>query len=365
MTSAFRRTPAPPAVTLTSASSLAAVLAAAIAVVLAGCTRGTPQTTKTPTYVKLAAAYTGPAVPPLTATGIVMAKDEMRLSFKVGGVIEQLTVNPGERVKQGQVLAQIEPGEIDAQVEQLRQLADKAARDLARGEALHADQVISLEQLQNLRTQSEVARAQLRAAQFNRGYAAIVAPRDAVVLRRLAEPRELVPAGQPVLVLGAADRGYIVRSGLSDRAVVSLKRGDAVDVRLDAFPDASLTARVTEIAGAADDRSGLFQVEAQIEKGTGDTGPALVTGMVARLAFHPGARDDATLVYVPIGAILDADGGTASVLVDASGVAKRRAVTVAFITPEGVALRSGIAAGEQVVAAGAPYLDDGDAIRTP
>jgi len=337
----------------------------ATTVTLAGCSHGTPQATKTPTYVKLAPAFTGPAVPALAAIGVVMAKDEMRLSFKVGGVIRELSVNPGERVKQGQVLAQIEPGEIDAQVEQARQLSDKAARDLARGEALHADQVISLEQLQNLRTQAEVARAQLRAAQFNRGYSAIVAPRAAVVLRRLAEPRELVPAGQPVLVLGAEDRGYIVRSGLSDRDVVSLKRGDAVDVRLDAWPDAVLPARVTEIAGAADEKSGLFQVEAQIERSTGDKAPSLVTGMVARLSLHPGAREGDTLVYVPLGAVLDADGGKARVFVDDGGVARRRDVQVAFISPDGVALRGGLKAGEPVVVAGAPYLDDGDAIHTP
>jgi len=338
---------------------------ALLVTLLAGCSHGSTQATKTPTYVTLAPAFTGPAVPALTATGIVMAKDEMRLSFKVGGVIRELTVNPGERVKQGQVLAQIEPGEIDAQVEQARQLADKAARDLGRGESLHADQVISLEQLQNLRTQAEVARAQLRAAQFNRGYAAIVASRDAVVLRRLAEPRELVPAGQPVLVLGAEDRGYVVRSGLSDRDVVSLKRGDAVDVRLDAWPDAVLTARVTEIAGAADERSGLFQVEAQIDRAAGDRSPQPVTGMVARLTLHPGAREGGTLVYVPIGAVLNADGGKASLYVDTGGIAKRRDVDVAFISPDGVALRGGLAAGESIVVAGAAYLDDGDAIRTP
>jgi membrane fusion protein, multidrug efflux system len=332
---------------------------------LTACARTPPPVSKTPVFVTLARAFEGPAVPALTATGLVMAKDEIRLSFKVGGVVRDLAVRPGDRVRQGQVLAQIEPGEIDAQVEQARQLADKAARDLARGEALHADQVISLEQLQNLRTQAEIARAQLRAAQFNRGYAAIVAPRDAIVLRRLAEPRELVPPGQPVLVLGAEDRGYVVRTGLSDRDVVGIRRGDAVDVRLDALPDVTLKAEVTEIAGAADERSGLFQVEALITDSGAMPGHALVTGMVARLALHPGARDAQRLVYVPTAAVLDAEGGKASVFVATTGVARRRAVEVAFIAPDGVALRSGLRAGEAVVATGAPYLDDGDPIRTP
>ena len=325
------------------------------------CSRPAPPTSKAPTYVTLAAAFEGPALAPLAATGVVLAKDELRLSFKVGGVLQTIGVVAGERVRSGQLLAQIEPTEINAQVEQLRQLTDKATRDLARGERLQADEVISLEQLQNLRTQAEVARAQLGAAQFNQRYARILAPRDGVVLRRLAEPRELVPAGQPVLVLGADDHGYIVRAGLADRDVVTLRRGDRVDVRVDAFPEARYTAAITEIAGAADERSGLFQVEARIEPGA----QPLVTGMVARLVLHPAQGEASRLVYAPISAVLTGDGTRATVFVVEQGIAHRREVEVAFLSPEGVALRSGLTAGEQLVTAGAPYLDDGEAIRTP
>jgi len=328
---------------------------------LGACSKPAPQPGKTPTYVTLAAAFEGPAIAPLSATGLVMAKEELRLSFKVGGVLQTVSVAAGERVRTGQLLAQIDPAEITAQVEQVRQLADKAARDLARGERLQADEVISLEQLQNLRTQAAVAHAQLRAAQFNQGHARILAPRDGVVLRRLAEPRELVPAGQPVLVLGTEEHGYVVRTGLADRDVVTLRRGDRVDVRVDAFPQARYTAVISEIAGAADERSGLFRVEARIEPGA----QPLVTGMVARLLLHPEPGKSARLVYVPISAVLAGDGTQASVFVVEQGVAHRREVEVAFLSAEGVALRSGLKAGEQLVTAGAPYLDDGDAIRTP
>ena len=339
-------------------------LSLATALLASACGQRSADVPHAPAVVQTAKAYEGPAVPTFTATGIVMAKDEMRLSFKVGGVIRDLTVNAGDRVRQGQLLAQIDPAEIDAQVETARQLADKAVRDLARGEALHADQVIALEPLQNLRTQAEVARAQLRAAQFNRGHAAIIAPRNAVVLRRLAQPRELVPPGQPVLVLGADEGGYVVRTGLSDRDVVRLKRGDAVEVRLDAWGDTVLPARVTEIAAAADERSGLFQVEARVETPAGDT-RSLVTGMVARMTLHPAAGDTRRLVYVPIAAIVDAEGGKASVFLADRGVAKRRSVDIAFLTAEGVALRGGLASGDEVVTAGAAWLDDGDPIQTP
>ena len=121
-------------------------------------------------------------------------------------MIRSIACREGQRVRKGQRLAEIEQTEINAQVEQARQAYEKAQRDVERGERLYGDKVISLEQLQDLRTQTAVAEAGLNSAEFNWNYAAIVAPRDGTVLRRLAEERELVAAGSPVIVLGAQDQ---------------------------------------------------------------------------------------------------------------------------------------------------------------
>ena len=107
--------------------------------------------------MRIQQASNGPAVPPIDTNGLVVTKHEMRLSFKMGGVVRRIHVQEGDVVKQGQRLAEIELTEVGAQVEQARQLADKAERDLKRGENLYADQVISLEQLQDLRTQAAMA----------------------------------------------------------------------------------------------------------------------------------------------------------------------------------------------------------------
>src|SRR5262245_14216407 len=190
------------------------------AIVVAGCSRNAEETVPPPTPVRVAAATTGPATPAISTNGIVAIKGEMRLSFKVSGVIKSIRVREGQLVKKGERLADIELTEVNAQVEQAKQLAEKARRDVERGERLYNDQVISLEQLQDLRTGASVAEAQLQSAEFNRGYAVITAPGDGVILRKLAEERELTPAGQPVLILGTHDRGYVVRAALADREVV-------------------------------------------------------------------------------------------------------------------------------------------------
>src|SRR5690348_449526 len=171
-----------------------------LALLIAGCSsRAEQAAVHTPTAVRVQSATSGPAMPSIETNGMVATKDEMRLSFKVAGVIKAIYVEEGQTVKQGQKLAQIELTEIDAQVAQARALREQSERDLARGERLYADEVISLEQLQDLRTQASLQKAQLAGAEFNREYSVITAPHDGVVLRKLSQERELVPAGQPVL----------------------------------------------------------------------------------------------------------------------------------------------------------------------
>jgi membrane fusion protein, multidrug efflux system len=330
----------------------------ACAVILGGCNSKATNETPAATPVRVAAATTGPAAPSIRTNGLLANKDEIRMAFKVGGVIRKLSVSEGERVRKGQRLAEIEQTEVNAQVEQARQAHDKAQRDAARGARLYEDKVISLEQLQDLRTQAAMAEAALNSAEFNSNYAAIVAPRDGTVLRRLAEERELVTAGTPVLVLGAQDQGFIVRTGLADREIVQVRIGDAAQVRLDALPDATLPGKVTEVASAADPASGMFRIEVTI----GPSDLPLKSGLVAKLTVVPSSASAGSRVYVPIGAIVEGDGRTARLFVLDKDRARRRDVEVAFIEGDTVAIASGVEAGEQVITDGAQYLEDGEQV---
>ncbi len=325
---------------------------------LMGCSGAETPVADKPTPVRVQQAGHGPAVPPIDTNGIVVTKHEMRLSFKMGGVVRRIYVQEGDVVKKGQRLAEIELTEVSAQLEQARQLADKAARDLKRGENLYADQVISLEQLQDLRTQAAMAGAQFETAQFNLGYSTISAPRDGKVLRKLAEERELVSAGTPVLVFGESDRGYVVRAALADREIVNVKLGDKGEIRMDAFPGQAMAGTIVEIASAADERTGMFPIEVHFDSPP----PRLVSGLVARLRLAP-TTEAPPLTYVPMAALVEGDGDRASVFVIDDGKALRREVRVAFITADSIALESGVASGESVVTDGALFLENGEAVE--
>ena len=344
--------------TAVAITALAVIVVLTYAVALTGCSSPAAESAADHTAVHVVAATAGPATPAILTNGVVANKEEMRLSFKVAGVIKSIHVEEGHTVHAGERLAEIEQTEINAQLEQARALAEKAQRDLARGERLYADEVISLEQLQDLRTTAATARAQLQGVQFNRGYSVITAPADGVVLRKLAQERELVPAGQAVLVVSAHGRGYVVRAALADRELVQLKLGDPAEVRLDAYAGRLLHGTLSEISGAADEKTGLFPVEVRLESPP----PALASGLVAKLRLAPAAGRARALTYVPIGAVVEGSGDMASVFVVDGSRARRREVRVAFIDPSGVALAAGVAPGERVVTDGALYLEDNDPI---
>jgi len=329
-----------------------------VTALVAGCGKNSAPEAPRPTPVRIQHASQGPAVPPIDTNGIVVTKHEMRLSFKMGGLVRRIYVQQGEAVKQGQRLAEIELTEVNAQVEQARQLADKAERDLKRGENLYADQVISLEQLQDLRTQAALAAASFKSAQFNQGYSVIAAPHDGVVLRKLVEERELVPAGSPVLLFGESNRGFVVRAALADREIVNVKLGDRGEIRMDAFPGQAMTGTVVEVASAAEERTGMFPIEVRFDAPP----PRLVSGLVERLRLTPESSAP-PLTYVPMAALVEGDGDRASVFVLQGDKAQKRNVRVAFITADSIALESGLNAGEPVITDGALYLENGESVE--
>lgn len=335
-----------------------------LAALVSACSRSTTPEELPLTRVRVVTAALGPAAPMLRTSGVLVAKDEVRLSFKMAGVIRRIAVQEGQAVQRGQVLAELAQGEIAAQFAQAQQALEKAQRDVERGEQLYRDRLVSLGQLQDLRTQAATGQAALQLAQFNRTYAVIIAAEDGVILRRLARERELVEGGAPVLVMGLRGLGYVVRVGLADREVVQVRLGDDGEVRLDAYAGQVFKAQVTEIAAAADERSSLFQVELLVD--AADT--PLVSGLVANVALTPYSARQAERVYAPLSAVVEGHGQRASVYLlgkDASGssVVRRREVRIAFIDGERVAIAEGLQAGDQVVTDGALYVSDNERVQ--
>jgi len=336
------------------------------AVLLAGCGGGSsgpdapPQQDAAPVRTSPAETVTIPRE--IRAVGILAPRDEIRLSFKAGGVLDRVDVDVGDRVREGQVLAVLKRVEVDAAVSQAAEAADKARRDLERARQLRLDEVATEEQVQDLATAYSVARSNLQAAQFNARFARIEAPADGIVLQRLAKADELVQGGQPVLVIGSTGAGWVVRAALVDRDVVRANIDDDAIVTFDAFPGREFAGRVARIASSADPQTGTFEVEVEIANGDA----RFARGLVAKVALELAAVEgDTERTVVPLTAVVEANGASATIYVhDATaGVARRRQVAVGAIVGERVIVISGLEPGEQVITDGAAWLTDGRAVR--
>ena len=339
---------------------LATALSAGLAVAIVACARhGAPEPAATPRPVRVAAVAATPLDDAVRAVGVLGPKDEARLAFKTGGVIEAVRVEEGAAVKAGQVLAYVRQTEVGASVEQARQATEKAERDLNRVKALFADGVATEEQVQDLTTAFRVAGAAQRTAEFNAAYARIVAPADGVVLRKLAQANELVQAGQPVLVVGAATRGWVVRVGLADRDVVRFHIGDSARVEFDAFPGRSFDGAISNLASSADPQTGTFTVEVQLQPG----GAGFVQGLVARVSLAP--REASVAHVVPVTALIEANGSEASVFVldRDQRVVHRVAIRIGRLRDGAVEVLGGLGPDAQVVVDGAAFLVNGEAVR--
>jgi RND family efflux transporter MFP subunit len=305
------------------------------------------------------------------AVGLLGPKDDLALGFKITGVIERIDVDLGDVVAKGELIAALDQTEIDAAVARAAEGALKAERDLARTRALYADDVATLEQVEHAETAFNVARADLEAARFNARHARIEAPTDGLVLRRLAEPAELVAAGEPVVVVGSLAEGWAVRAGVTDRDVVRLTVGSAARVAFDAFTSEAFDARITRIATASDPATGTYEVELAVAP----SGAAFVQGLVAKVEIDV-APSAAARLWIPVEALLEANGAWADVAVvahdaaapsspvaaadrPATGTIERRRVHIGELVGSNVEVRAGLAVGERVVTDGAAWVEDG------
>jgi len=286
----------------------------------------------------------GSGMTEITVTGTLAGKEEVALAFKVGGVISRIVVDPGQSVRAGQVLAELRPTEIAAQVATAQESRRKAERDLSRVTRLYADSVATLEQLQDARR-----------------------PDDGVVLSRMAEPGQVIEPGRTVLSVRRSGRGMIARIGLPDRDAVRVSLGDTAVVTFDALPGKRFSSRVTQRAAASSVGSGDYALEVTLTDAAG----TLPSGLVARVTVFPRTRSTAvsSRVFVPLDALVDADADSAAVFVlraDGNSVARRtlKLTDVAEALQTAVVpIVSGLSGSEQVVTAGMSRLVDGSRVK--
>jgi RND family efflux transporter MFP subunit len=327
-------------------------------VILAACADNPPKETAGPVVAIKTSMITDTAfVFPIRTAGKLASKSESKLSFKTGGIIQQIMVDEGQSVRKDQLLAQLNLEEINSKVSQAALALHKAERDYKRAENLYHDSVATLEQFQNAGTALEIARSNLKIANFNLQYSTIRAPSNGKILKRIAESNEIIAPGHPVFLFAATGSNWVVRANLTDLDIVRTGMGDSAHIRFDAYPGQIYAGVVSEIGTAADPYTGTYEIEVRLTRKP----EKLVSGFIAKVDIYPDAVE--RKVIIPVEALVDGTGLTGSVMVLAEGQPERRKISIQAVTDNGIVVQQGLSPGDELIIEGVQYIRPGSRIK--
>ena len=327
-------------------------------VILTACADNSPKETAEPVVAIKTSIITDTSIVfPVRTTGKLASKSESKLSFKTGGIIQQILVDEGQTVRKDQLLARLNLEEINSQVSQAELALKKAERDYARAENLYLDSVATLEQVQNAGTAYEIARSNLSIANFNLQYSTIRAPSNGKILKRIAESNEIIAPGHPVFLFAATGSNWVVRANLTDLDIVKIRMGDSAHINFDAYPGETFPGVISEIGTMADPYTGTYEIEVRLTRRPGK----LVSGFIAKVDIYP--ADRARKVVIPVESLLDGTGLTGYVMVLADGRPERRKINIQTVTDYGIVVQQGLSPGDELITEGVQYIRPGSRIK--
>ena len=345
-----------------------ALLAVCAALSLAACQREQHDDPRTGTPLVRAATVASSGQGERTFTGVVVARVQSNLGFRVAGKIVERLVDAGQAVRQGQALMRIDPADLalatrarDEAVGAARARARQTAADEQRYRDLVSAGAVSASAYDQARAAADTAAAQLNAAEAQArvarnesGYAVLLADADGVVMETLGEPGQVVGAGQPV---GRLAHGGPREASIELPETLRPALGSAAQAVLYGGQGGSVPARLRQLSDEANPQSRTFEARYVLENSAAPLG-ATVTVRLPGPALK-------TAYEVPLAALYDPQGkGPGVWVIDGKPLQVHwRPVQVAALGGETASVSGGLKPGERFVALGAHLLHDGQAVR--
>ena len=295
----------------------------------------------------------------IEASGQFTTEDETFLSFKTGGIIQQIFVREGDNVQQGQLLAKLNPVEINAQVEQAAIALEKAQRDFNRAENLYRDSVATLEQLQNSKSALSIAKQQYQIAGFNQQYAEIRASGKGIVLKKMAQEGQIVGPGTPILqVNGAGKSPWLLKIFVSEYDWSRIRKGDPAVVYTNGST-VTFKGHVQSLSEGVDPITGTLWVNIKTDQPINNK---VAAGIFGKAQITPGIVEKGW--RIPYDALLESEGNKGFVFTTRDGkTAMKIPVQIGEIEHGYVTITSGLENDTSIIIAGNAYLNDQSVIR--
>ena len=308
---------------------------------------------------------------------ILQPADVSLLSFEIAGQLKAVSLQAGQKVQLGDLLAEIDPRSLQTQVEQAsagvqqaQAQVDNAEADfqrrqelLKRGVTTQAAYDQSKANLLTTQAQLDQARRQLELANHNLDRSKLLAPFAGTIARVEVKSFAQVAAGQPIVTLYSDDRfemSFLVPAGTFQ----SLKLGQEVEVKVADLPNLALKGDITEL-GAKAEQVSAFPVVVRLKNSV----PGLNAGMSVEVAVEEPLIDGGNGFLLPL-SVLSPEGGkdlqrVAVVFLydQASSTVKKRQITVGGVRDNYLVVTAGVGAGDLVASAGVSYLVDGQRVK--
>ena len=283
--------------------------------------------------------------------GTVRAKLHAAIEAKVNARIEALLVAPGQMVKAGELIAQLDPREIQAKLDQALALREQATRDLARSRELLGKKITTQADFDAVQARARVTEGAAREIETMLGYTKVVAPFDGIVTRKLADVGDLAAPGKPIIEM-EDPRALRFEADVPEALIAYVKIGAKLLMQV-AEGAAPIEGTVAEVAPVADAASRTFLVKLDLPAAEGTR-----SGQFGRVWVPTG---ESKSIRVPTSAIL-VRGQMECVFVIANEHTQLRIVRTGKRTDGEVTILSGLSSGEPVVSEGADSLRDGQPV---
>ena len=304
--------------------------------------------------VEVVKAATRPVEASYTGTAALEPRGESQVVAKTSGVALGVMVEEGQSVRAGQPLVRLDPDRARLAVAQAEAQMHKLENNYRRAQQLVGQQMISANDVDQIKYDLENARAQHRMAALELSYATVTAPISGVIATRSIKTGNFVQINTPIFRI-VDDSRLEATLNVPERELATLKAGQPVTLAVDALPGQTFTGTVDRISPVVDSGSGTFRVVS-----TFDGGGLLQPGMFGRIRIGYDQRADA--LVVPRTALLD-DEGDPAVFVVREGKAVRVPVKLGYMDGEWVEVREGLKIGDGVVTAGKIALRDGTPVE--
>ncbi len=342
----------------------------ALTLVATGCSLGSGKSSAAPSVqpvtVAVREARQGTLTATYTASGVIEPKMSVTITAKVPGRVLTVHKEIGDRVKEGELLLELDDRDAAAQLAQAKaNLAQaeaqrlEAQRQLNRLSTLWNAGAVSRQQVEQVETQLSLASAQVEAARAalelataNWERTRITAPADGTLAARYIEPGAMVSVGTPVFQLVDLS-SVVVKAGVAEGEVNAIRPGTTVPVRVTALAQ-KFTGTVTAVSPNMDRQTRSYQVRVTLDNPDG----VLKGGMYAEVQFP--LRDQKGIL-IPVTAVVNR-GTDAYVYIVEESKARQQPVTILVKSEDMVAVE-GVKAGDKVVVAGQNRLYDGAPVK--